>query len=88
MTNRKVNVRVMEHRSNLWCKKTTTRILRHYSENGHSVDALKWVVLEKIDDHIKNPEKVLYEYKQRWVHRLQTNISGLNDEIQWGHFYR
>ena len=77
----------MEHRSNVRCKKNTTRMLRHFTEFQHTTEDLNWVILEKLDASTKNPEKVLYEREQRWVHRLRSNLIGLNDDIQWGHFY-
>ena len=87
MMMRKVKVRLMEHRSNVRCKKTTTRMLHHYVELQHTTEDLNWVILEKLDPYIKNPEKTLYKHEQRWIHRLHSNIVGLNDDIQWSHFY-
>ena len=63
-------------------------MLNHFLERKHTVNDLQWVILEKLDEHIKNHEQVLYEKEQRWVHRLKTNLGGLNDEVQLGHFFR
>ena len=60
----------------------------HYITTNHNLEDLKWTVIEQLVDTIRNPEKALHEKEQRWVYRLHTNQSGLNDDIAWGHFYK
>ena len=60
----------------------------HYITHNHSLDDLRWVVIEQIDDSMQNPEAILCEKEQRWVYRMNTNSTGLKDDVQWGHFYR
>lgn len=88
MTCRKVKLRIGEHKSNIRLKKNTTKLCSHFVEQNHSIEDLRWTVIEKIPEGTPNVEKVLYEKEQRWVDRLKTNQYGLNDEISWHHFAR
>ena len=81
MTERKVKIRILEHRSNIRCQRKTTKMSTHFVTARHSPDDLQWTVLEQI-----NRNSPLYEKEQRWVHRLRTSLCGLNEEIQWNHF--
>ena len=87
MTTRKVKIRVGEHRSNIRCKKSNTRLLTHFQENNHTSNDLRWTVLEMVNSNCPNVERLLYEKEQRWVFRLKSHIKGLNDDINFGHFY-
>ena len=82
MTTRKVRVRIQEHRSNIRCKRVTTKMLTHFAENGHGPDDLSWLVLEQ-SIAIPNLEQSLLRKEQRWVFRLRTDVRGLNDQIPW-----
>mgnify|MGYP002804607152 FL=1 len=82
MTERKVKVRILEHRSNIRCLRKTTKMCTHFTTVHHSPNDIKWTVLEQV-----NSSHLLYEKEQRWVHRLRTSTQGLNEEVQWTHFY-
>ena len=86
MTSRKIKVRICEHRSNLRCKKNMTKMLNHFLTFEHSVNELRWVVLEQLD--ASGHDGLLYEKEQRWVYKLQTHKTGLNDDIQFLHFLK
>ena len=82
MTERKVKVRILEHRSNIRCLRKTTKMCTHFTTKHHSPDDVRWTVLEQVKS-----SNLLYEKEQRWVHRLCTSSQGLNEEIQWTHFF-
>ena len=85
MTTRKEKTRIMEHRSNLNCKRSTTNMSIHYIEQGHRPIDFQWVTLEQIDN-FPGYDKTLLEKEQQWIFRLSTHIRGLNDDIPWGQF--
>ena len=87
MTTRKVKVRIGEHRSNIRCKKSNTRLLAHFLESNHTPNDCRWTVLESVCATCPNVETLLFEREQRWVFRLSTHLIGLNDEINFGQFY-
>ena len=61
---RKVRTRLTEHRSNIRCKRATTKMSTHYIETGHKPNDFHWVVLEQIPD-TPTSKKVLFEKEQR-----------------------
>ena len=87
MTTRKVKIRIGEHRSNIRCKKTNTRLLVHFLELSHTPNDLRWTVLESLSNSSPNMETALLEKEQRWVFRLSSHEKGLNDDIHFGQFY-
>ena len=86
MTTRKIKVRILEHRSNIRCKRSTTKMLTHFDEKGHGPNDFSWTVLEQ-SPAIPNLEQSLLRKEQRWVFRLQTDTRGLNDQIPWNQLW-
>lgn len=86
MTTRKLKIRISEHKSNFRCKKTVTRLMKHFVDANHKPDEFSWTVLEKpyIPSHISDVPKFLFMKEQRWVYRLLSDSRGLNDTIPWG----
>ena len=82
MTTRKVKIRISEHRSNMRCKRVTTKMLTHFTEQRHGPNDFKWIVLEQLP-FSPNLEQALLKKEQRWVFRLGTDKKGLNDQIPW-----
>ena len=78
MTSRQIKTRIGEHRSTIRRGRSSTRLTNHYIELHHSPDDLSWTVLETV-----NKESLLFVKEQRWVFRLGTSTSGLNDAIPW-----
>ena len=87
MTGRQVKIRIGEHKSTIRCKRTSTRLTKHFLEANHMANELKWVVIEQVATDRQGVDRILFEKEQRWVHRLGTSSGGLNDEIPWGQFY-
>ena len=84
MTTRKIKIRLNEHRSTFRCKKSNTKLTRHYLEMGHTENDMRWVVIDKLNGSTPNISEKLFRFEQRWVYRLRTHTHGLNEEIQWG----
>ncbi|XP_078504074.1 uncharacterized protein LOC144762705 [Lissotriton helveticus] len=82
MTSRKVKLRICEHRSNVRCRKPTTKMSRHFLELNHTPNDMRWTIIEHLDGGHNNNNR-LFEKEQRWVHRLGTHQLGLNDDIPW-----
>ena len=78
MTTRQVKIRILEHRSTIRCGRVTTKMTQHFADMKHPPDVFSWTVLET-----QGTQKRLFEREQRWVFRLNTSISGLNDAIPW-----
>lgn len=83
MTCRKIKQRIIEHKSNITCKKVTTKMSKHFIDTGHHSEDINWVILETLRSRNGDVERILYEKEQRWVHRLKTDREGLNDNIPW-----
>ena len=83
MTTRKAKVRLNEHRSTFRCKKTNTKLTRHYLEMGHTENDIRWVIIDKLNGNAPNVSEKLFRFEQRWVYRLHTHTHGLNEEVQW-----
>ena len=85
MTTRKVKLRISEHRSIIRYHKQSTKLTAHLLEMNHTADDVKWVVLEALMPW-NDLEKRLFEREQRWVFRLSTHPTGLNENLRWGQF--
>lgn len=48
MTTRKVKQRICEHRSNIRCRKVTTRLSEHFLEKNHTTNDLRWTIIEQV----------------------------------------
>lgn len=85
MTTRKVCIRMLEHKSSFSWRKTMTSLTKHFMERQHGEEEFQWTVLEKplIPSHISNVSRYLFVKEQKWIYRLHTNITGLNDKISW-----
>lgn len=80
MTTRSVKLRICEHKSTIRCRKTLTKFQNHYLELNHSAENLEWTV---IDHNNTWSRQTLHRYEQRWVFRLKSHVTGLNDDIPW-----
>lgn len=80
MTTRPVKIRIIEHKSNIRCGRSTTKMCNHYIEKCHTIDQLTWSFLEA---NASWNATTLFRKEQPWVFRLRSNINGLNDEIPW-----
>ena len=87
MTCRQIKIRIGEHKSTIRCKRTSTRLTKHFIQLNHTADELQWVVIEQVGTDKSYVDGILFEKEQRWVHRLGTHREGLNDDIPWGQFY-
>ena len=87
MTTRKIKVRILEHRSNIRCKRSTTKMLTHFDEMDHGPNDFRWTVLEQ-SPLVPNLEQSLLKKEQRWVFRLQSDTRGLNDHIPWNQLWQ
>ncbi|XP_078505572.1 uncharacterized protein LOC144763652 [Lissotriton helveticus] len=68
MTTKKVSKRIVDHRSNIRCKRATTKMTTHFIEKQHTPNDKKWVVLE----HRKPTENL----KQKLLEKEQRVTSG------------
>lgn len=88
MTSRKVKTRICEHRSNIRCKRNTTKLTDHFLTTGHTTNDMTWVVIEQLESNRHNLQNALFEKEQSWVYRLWTHVSGLNDDVPWNSIQR
>ena len=83
MMMRMVKTRIQEHCSNIRCKRSATKMTNHFVQNNHTVEELRWTVIEQLRGKGTQIERRLLECEQRWIYSLSTFNQGLNEEIPW-----
>ena len=80
LTTRSVKLRINEHWSTIRCKRSATKLTNHFHTMKHGPDDLRWTIIEAFGGI--TPKSLLIK-EHRWIHRLSTGQTGLNDEILW-----
>lgn len=87
-TERKIKIRIGEHRSMIRNKNTNSNLVAHWLEANHSIAQVKFMVIEKVQ-HIEGIDmnQFLLQKEVFWTKRLGTMVPlGLNDKLDMSCF--
>lgn len=83
-TSRSLKIRIGEHKSAIRRKDITSPVAKHFAENGHSVDQLQCIGIEKISQPRRGGDldRKLLQREAFWIYRLNgMSPNNLNEEF-------
>lgn len=82
-TERKIRIRILEHKSNIRSPNSKTTVATHFHDNRHNVAQLKFLVLEQVKPTTNN-KNTLLKRENFWIRHLSTMVPhGLNDRMEF-----
>ena len=79
MTKNALQKRFTSHRSDIRHNRTRKPVAAHFNQDGHSMEDLTIMVIEKIPEHDVSSRKTCEEYERHWINELKTKApAGLN----------
>jgi len=79
MTKNALQKQFTSHRSDIKHNRTWKQVAAHFNQDGHSMEDLTIMVIEKIPEHDVSSRKKREGYERHWINELKTMTpNGLN----------
>mgnify|MGYP002804684881 CR=1 FL=1 len=87
-TTQPVKTRIGQHRSRIRCGTENAPLAAHFQEKGHSVDDIRWQVVETICTPERGGDMgaMLLRKECKWITRCCSIDTGLNSNEEWNSF--
>lgn len=84
-TERKIKIRINEHKSNIGTKQVKSTVAGHFIEEGHNISELKFCILEIIERHEdRDNHTQLLQRENYWIcHLNSSKPHGMNERMEF-----